>query len=392
MRLPPCHSRRELEPGTKVFFCAHPDMVAPDQLVTPAICKACHYRQMPPPEKFRDIFRPLALNREGPCFHLGEMKGLRDCPTCKGSVRLKVYQCHHPLHSDTTIRECKICLDYEPRLAKGSVKSWAVGVTTAPRPEPTIKRCLRSLVKAGWDMPRIFAEPGVQLTAEFGHLPMTTRQETSGAWPNWWLGLSELVLRQPEADAYLMVEDDVLFCRNLRSWLEQELWPADRVAVVSLFTPQIYAKEVRGWHITSAGAGLAGAQGLVFPNVAARMLLAHPWAVNHRRQGGSSGLKETDAVIGRWAQAVGLPVYHHSPSLTQHDGETSTLEHGELRCSNRYSRDFVGEEFDALFLLSQAIPLLEAAHGTNVFADSVETTLIVPYLPIPSGNDDSRAD
>lgn len=61
--------------------------------------------------------------RAGPCVYLGEAlrdaAGLgvtRDCATCRGTVRSKVFGCGHPGHDGTTtLKECQSCRDYAPR-------------------------------------------------------------------------------------------------------------------------------------------------------------------------------------------------------------------------------------------------------------------------------------
>jgi len=111
--LPPCHSRREFADGGHEFFCAHPRVHATDQLVNESICRICDYWQEPPPAEFRP-FDPAAplIRRTGPCLHLGEHVDWKECPTCGGHVRLKVFECHHPLHHQTTANDCLICHDY----------------------------------------------------------------------------------------------------------------------------------------------------------------------------------------------------------------------------------------------------------------------------------------
>jgi hypothetical protein len=66
--------------------------------------------------------------RAVPCVHLGgPVMGpdgkqlLRNCPTCRGNVREKVSECHHPGHAadpTTTHRGCERCRDYEPVAAR----------------------------------------------------------------------------------------------------------------------------------------------------------------------------------------------------------------------------------------------------------------------------------
>ena len=203
---------------------------------------------------------------------------------------------------------------------------WAVGVTTAPRRVSTLERCLTSLRSAGWGRPRLFAEPGVELRSEFADLPLTRRDETLGAFPNWYLGLCELVLREPRAGAYLICQDDVLFSKGLRDYLERTLWPAPDVGVVSVYCPSHYGGDKpAGYHIEDRGWDSWGALAYVFPNPSARALLSDPLVVNHRHHGPGDGVRNIDSVAGGWCQRTGRPYFVHVPSLAQHIGTTSTI-------------------------------------------------------------------
>ena len=53
----------------------------------------------------------------GPCFYLGRQVGERVCENCRGSVRLKVFDCLHELYRQTVVSECRRCQDHEERLA-----------------------------------------------------------------------------------------------------------------------------------------------------------------------------------------------------------------------------------------------------------------------------------
>jgi hypothetical protein len=237
--LPPCHSRREYDSAAKVFFCAHPNVHLSGQLATPDICRRCARWQEPPPDEFRPYANHAGVVRKGPCWYLGDYVGLRECASCRGQVQVKVFECRHPEHETTTVNDCLQCPDYEQRLNVGGVSNWAVGVTTAPRRSPTLGRTLVSLRSAGWDSIRLFAEPGSLLpdSRVAADVSVTRRESTLGAWPNWYLGLAELYQRDPLADAYVMVQDDVILCANLRQFLESTLWPEERLAVVSLYDP-----------------------------------------------------------------------------------------------------------------------------------------------------------
>jgi hypothetical protein len=114
MQLPVCHSRRHIEPASSTFFCAHPRHHSALNLVTAELCVICPLWREPPPATFRPV--PLVMPKpRGTCAHLGEQTGLRDCPSCRGSVRVKLFACSHPLHVETTLAECATCPDFEPR-------------------------------------------------------------------------------------------------------------------------------------------------------------------------------------------------------------------------------------------------------------------------------------
>lgn len=52
-------------------------------------------------------------NRDKPCVHLGPVTGrTRDCPTCSGNVREKLYECG--THGECTLKDCRTCRDYHP--------------------------------------------------------------------------------------------------------------------------------------------------------------------------------------------------------------------------------------------------------------------------------------
>ena len=210
------------------------------------------------------------------------------------------------------------------------VRTWSVGVVTAPREAPTLGDTLESLGAAGfWDV-RLFAEPGTPIPAAHAHRPVSPRgaakSEALGAFPNWYLALSELVLRDPAADAYFLCQDDTTFSAGLRGYLERTLWPAATVGAVSVYTPSHSAADgPDGWRAEDRGWRCWGALGLIFPNASARALLADPAVLDHRGFGPRDGLRNVDSVVGAWCRRIGRPYFVHRPSLCRHTGETSTL-------------------------------------------------------------------
>jgi hypothetical protein len=118
MGLPPCPARRSLDGEHNRYFCAHPLFHSTTGLVTGEVCQVCPLWREPPPQAFRTY--PLAPPR-GLCRHLGEETGLRECPSCRGSVRIKVFACRHPAHHETTLAECAACTDHEPFAEAGGM-------------------------------------------------------------------------------------------------------------------------------------------------------------------------------------------------------------------------------------------------------------------------------
>jgi hypothetical protein len=84
---------------------------------------------------------------------------------------------------------------------------------------------------------RTFNKRTVAIGDRFAHVPVRLREPSVGAWPNFYLGLAELLMREPDADAYLMVQDDAIFYdrEDLSTYLGRTLWPAEPMGAVSLF-------------------------------------------------------------------------------------------------------------------------------------------------------------
>jgi hypothetical protein len=203
---------------------------------------------------------------------------------------------------------------------------------------------LDSLHRAGWETPHIFADRAVRIAPRHETLPITVRQPEVGAWPNYSLGLIELLMRQPGADAYLMVQDDILFYDrlNLRSYLEQVLWPTDPPGIVSLYCSAAYSRPAIGWH-KFEGDWVWGALAFVFPRDLARQfacqtaLLAQHWSERNDGNG------HIDSLIGRWASRNDVPVFFPCPSLAQHIGDFSSLWPSQRAIGHRRADRFLAD-------------------------------------------------
>jgi hypothetical protein len=145
------------------------------------------------------------------------------------------------------------------------VRNWAVGITTARRREPTVNQCIHSLVNAGWPLFHVFEDGDTEQHFSPASGRVTTRQPPVGAWPNFYLSMFELLMREPGADAIFMLQDDVIFPnhRGLRQFVEGVLWPGRKAGIVSLFCPAEYTSTTNGWNFKE-GAWFWGAQALIF--------------------------------------------------------------------------------------------------------------------------------
>lgn len=116
-KLPKCAARHELEPEVGKFFCGDPRVITKHNIVTPTICRHCNVVSLTPPEAYLPFKLPTTPEYTGPCQYLGELLETRECKSCRGNVRVKVFRCGHPEHAETTVKECRDCPDYEPVIA-----------------------------------------------------------------------------------------------------------------------------------------------------------------------------------------------------------------------------------------------------------------------------------
>jgi hypothetical protein len=304
-------------------------------------------------------YRPARLAQ--PCDYLGEhVEAEAGNGDGNGDEDDAPRHCRHPGHTTTTRDGCMLCPDWtdRPRPAprplqdlvpplprRGPpVRSWAVGITTAPRNRPTLDWTLDSLVRAGWEPSRIFEDGTTTIAPRHAQRPVSTREPALGAWPSYYLGLSELVLRHPDVDAYFMVQDDVVFYdrQDLRAYLEDVLWPTDPPGVISLYCSAAYTRPDSGW-FSPPERWVWGALAFIFPKELARAFVADPHVLAHRWSHPTHGLRAIDGLIGGWTEYHRIPVHYPCPSLAQHIGDASTLwtalESEGVRLADRFLLD-----------------------------------------------------
>jgi hypothetical protein len=216
-------------------------------------------------------------------------------------------------------------------------------MTAAPRPGgSTASETLGSLEAAGFEGVHVFAEPETRFDSIPGGGTVHCNDHQKGAWRNWIEGLRWLLNSATDVDAFLMVQDDVVFCRGIRELMERVLWPSPHVAFASLYTPAAF-KFPTGWNLLNHGWYHCGALAWIMPPAHARGMVA--------ALGDVQADKQIDARVGKWALDKGLRTWTIYPSLCDHTGVgNSALDNHETGVGRR-SGSFPGPEFDARTLV-----------------------------------------
>lgn len=212
-----------------------------------------------------------------------------------------------------------------PRRRCGTVRHWSVGVTTSPRSTPTLERCLEHLTTAGWQRPYLFVDAPVRIPPKFAGLPRTVRDEAVGAWPNYYLALAEMYLRDPAADAFLILQDDAIVIPDARTrqYLESVLWPETNRSIVSLYCATPDTRPQFGW--TRRHGWAYGSLAFIFPPGVVRELLTSRPVLDHRLDEEGRGRTGIPELINAWAEQHQIDFHYPTPSLVQHVGHASTL-------------------------------------------------------------------
>ena len=78
------------------------------------VCRNCAWSHSRPARRNC----PGVKDRTDPCVHLGETIGMKNCPSCKGAVKIKIFACE--LHGQATMQKrvggcacCLSCGDYQ---------------------------------------------------------------------------------------------------------------------------------------------------------------------------------------------------------------------------------------------------------------------------------------
>ena len=243
---------------------------------------------------------------------------------------------------------------------------WTVGIITAPRPQGFyLDATINTLKRAGWKDMTVFAEPSS--TIPDGDITVVRRRKTYGDWTNWATALYDLLLSEPDTGYFFMLEDDAEICPGARAYVEYALPQLGTFGFLSIYTPCKYHKpnRFRMFHNECAGICTWSTITVIMSKDAVIKFFSDEQVQRHRfsdldlvnannfrasyGRGRTSvtdcvGNTVKDAVLGRWADKHHLPVFFHTPSLTEHTGYHSTLTDDFATIENlRRSKDFVGD-------------------------------------------------
>jgi hypothetical protein len=243
-----------------------------------------------------------------------------------------------------TPEDLKRLLPVPVRKCQTRVERWCVGITTSRRRIPTLEQCVQSVRCAGWKEPVLFIDGDMEIPESLSDLPSCRRIPAVGAFPNYALSLMELYMRDPHADAYMMLQDDALFpgTSGVRPYLEDVLWLGETPGLVSLYCSTEYQQQVAGWYRFD-GPWVWGAVAFVFSNEVARAWLASPDVCDHRALANNEGLSKIDVMIGLFCQSKGVSIHYPSPSLVQHIGTISTIWQYARAVNARKAGQFIGD-------------------------------------------------
>jgi hypothetical protein len=202
----------------------------------------------------------------------------------------------------------------------------SIGITTAPRRQPTFEQSIASLRETGFNEEvHVFAEPDTFMTVP--SLPRThvhVNAKKQGCFANWKTTLLYL-LSNTKTPWLMIVQDDAVWAPGsadvLRTMMRDSRAPQS--GFLSPYTSgssTVVTKAfVDGWNETRAGWQFWGALALCMSRPAAEQLSKHSRFVKH------CDSRAIDAVVAASMIDMGRPSYVHVPSLVDHIGVTSTI-------------------------------------------------------------------
>lgn len=243
---------------------------------------------------------------------------------------------------------------------------WSYGITTVPERELNyLPTTIASLYGAGFPKPILFIDGG-NVTGFVG-FEKIVHHKRIGPFANWYLALSHLYIANPRCDRYAIFQDDVLFPRNLRDYLESYYPENGYQNCYCHYQGKTLAeeREQKGWQDSDPqqtpnrpnNPKGRGALALVFDKPTTQKLLSSEFLIQYPANG-FRGWKCNDGAVFNALKKEGILEYFHYPGLCKHIGEESAL---QQVVKERWPRNdhpsqpetgsFVGEDFDCKELI-----------------------------------------
>ena len=192
------------------------------------------------------------------------------------------------------------------------------GITVAPRKVDYLDKTIQSVPITLGDI-TYFCEPGSGLKPSYNTI---VHQSKLGCLHNW--DFAARYLLNLNSDFVCILQDDIEFSHHS---IINSLEPNPNAGFYSLYTPIFYRKKVKkiGWTNFNNGWNSVGACALLFPQRSLFLLLEDPQYQDHLCNYEKN--EQVDAIVCDVFKRLGLPTYYHNPSLCNHIGEVSTLNH-----------------------------------------------------------------
>lgn len=371
------------------YSCGNHQDLIHDGTVAKAICESCPYSRDAHGDFFAETARLSARTRSN--------AKKKSCQPCA---------------EERKVREQG--LSHNGQIAKilpAGVTNWAVGVSVGVRRVPVIQHCLESIAKNGWS-PVVFAEPGVEPVPGFEWIqrPQTiapliwspdriSPDGQFGIFQNYLQTLADLLVRFPDAEAILYVQDDVIFSNGVREFMERDLWPSQKTGFVSPYCPNEkgyrtdppQCRHVKHMYLISG-------QTYCFPREIAERIVADKTAAlwkgavtRHEKTPWKK--KALDAWTGIWMANNSLKVYFYSPSLCNHHepqgmrGRNTTTGNGP-HVGFRRAFNWIGQDAKASDHISNAWVRYNLPDKEQRFPDQPEVSpdpihVIIPGVDSP---------
>lgn len=212
-----------------------------------------------------------------------------------------------------------------------SSHSLPVAVLSSDRKTETLYRTVRSLKNAGFYEIYIYYD-----------------RDRSGVWPGYQKIIRNVLHMFGTKEPILIVEDDILACRDLHEYIGRELVhrAAGDVGLISLYLSnwtrkQLFPECTERLLESTRYMDICGALAWLWnPQVLLELAMAGDIERND--------LLGTDIYIPEWLLRHGYRLLNHQPSLIEHADEGCSTYENKQEKSSRHSDTFIGEETSIL--------------------------------------------